>query len=70
MKKLLSFIAVFMLFASININATTTKVSTESVLLEVSCFSWARGVVVDRDGEINLSNVDIVLLLNAWCETL
>ena len=56
-----------MLFASININATT-KVSNESVLLAESCFSCSRAVVIAIYGEINLSNVNYVLELTALCE--
>ncbi len=65
MKKLLSFIAIFMLSATINTNATNTKVSEE----RESCFSWAREFVIAMEGEINLDNVGFVNELTEYLGT-
>jgi hypothetical protein len=70
MKKILSIIAVLMLSASININATTiNNVDNGSKSLAApSCFQAARQIVIAIYGEINLGNVHHVLALTELCE--
>lgn len=68
MKKLLSFIPIFMLFASININAITTKVSNESEYLAQSCFSLYHDIFYEYYGGINIDNVADFNYLVAQCQ--
>jgi len=62
MKKVLSFIAVFLFCASISTNAST---SNNSPVTE-SCFSIARNWVIQTEGEINIDNVGFVLQLTEY----
>lgn len=68
MKKLLSFIAVFILFTSINTNAANTKVSTENELLAQSCFSFIHDIYVEYFGGINIDNVADFNAAVAYCQ--
>jgi len=42
--------------------------STPPDVTEASCFSTARTIVINRDGEVNLDNVDTVNWLTWLCE--
>lgn len=60
MKKVLSFITVFMLFTSININAINAEKTSESELLAdqtQTCFSFYHGIFHEYYGGINLDNL-------------
>lgn len=74
MKKSLSFFAVFMLFASINISAANTKVNNEYELLNEyeflteSCFSFYHGIFDEYYGGVTIDNVADFNYLVAQCQ--
>jgi len=78
MKKLLSFIAIFMLFATINTNATnviSTEVNNECELLiedellrRGSCFSFLHQLWTELYGGITLENVGEFNAAVAYCQ--
>jgi hypothetical protein len=69
MKKIISFIGVFMLFTTFNANAFNTKEINEHNLLKVqSCFSFYHGLFHEYYGGINLDNVGDFNYLVAQCQ--
>ncbi|QRM88781.1 hypothetical protein FG167_05875 [Lacinutrix sp. WUR7] len=71
MKKIISFIGVFMLFTSFNANAVNTKEINEYILLKgQSCFSFYHGLFHEYYGGINLDNVGDFNNLVSQCQAL
>jgi|GEM_PF-3490032 len=62
MKKVISFIAVFMLFTSMS----TNNFVANNTLTKDTCFPIARDWVIQTEGEINVDNVGYVLELTAY----
>ncbi|MBQ0786332.1 MAG: hypothetical protein KBT69_02460 [Oceanihabitans sp.] len=72
MKKIISFIGVFMLFTTFNANAVHTKEISEYTLLkeQQSCFSFYHGLFHEYYGGINIGNVGDFNNLVSQCQAL
>lgn len=67
MKKILSYISIFLLLTSININAKTNVIDDN---FAQSCFSFYHGLFHEYYGGINLDNVADFNYLVAQCQAM